>query len=114
MSCLCLPAASASHRKIQEVFSGDLPKLHIQPHCHCPDSHPRVPSLEQRHCVPNDAEDATQDQVLGLNPDSHPLSFVNDNDLSTLWVSRVFTEVTQLNEGVTISVDLENGQYQGI
>ncbi|XP_060145902.1 usherin [Globicephala melas] len=101
-----------TNREIQEVFSGDLPRLHTQSHCRCPGSHPRVPRLEQRYCVPNDAEDTTNNRVLRLNPEAHPLSFVNDNNIGTSWLSRVFTNMTQLNQGVTISIDLENGQYQ--
>uniref|UniRef100_A0A8C9BFN6 Usherin n=1 Tax=Phocoena sinus TaxID=42100 RepID=A0A8C9BFN6_PHOSS len=101
-----------TNREIQEVFSGDLPRLHTQSHCRCPGSHPRVPRLEQRYCVPNDAEDTTNNRVLRLNPEAHPLSFVNDNNIGTSWLSHVFTDMTQLNQGVTISIDLENGQYQ--
>ncbi|XP_053463887.1 usherin [Nycticebus coucang] len=101
-----------TNREIMEVFSGDLLRLHVQPHCRCPGSHPRVHPMVQRYCIPNDAEDTTSDRVLRLNPEAHPLSFVNDNDVGTTWVSNVFTNIAQLNQGVTISVDLENGQYQ--
>lgn len=52
--------------------------------------------------------------MLRLNPEAHPLSFVNDNNVGTSWVSHVFTNMTQLSQGVTISIDLENGQYQVI
>lgn len=103
-----------SYREIQEVFSGDLPRLHIQSHCRCPGSHPRVHRLEQQYCIPSDAEDTTKNRVLRLNPEAHPLSFVNDNNIGTSWVSHVFTNMTQLSQGVTISIDLENGQYQVI
>ncbi|KAI4537068.1 hypothetical protein MG293_013271, partial [Ovis ammon polii] len=101
-----------TNREIQEVFSGDLPRLHIQSHCRCPGSHPRVHRLEQQYCIPSDAEDTTKNRVLRLNPEAHPLSFVNDNNIGTSWVSHVFTNMTQLSQGVTISIDLENGQYQ--
>ncbi|XP_077013931.1 usherin [Tamandua tetradactyla] len=103
---------SLTNREILEIFSGDLLRLHIQSHCRCPDSHPRVHPLIQKYCIPNDAEDTTSNRVLRLNPEAHPLSFVNDNDIGTSWVSHVFTNVSQLNQGVTISIDLENGQYQ--
>nr|XP_031294235.1 usherin [Camelus dromedarius]XP_031294237.1 usherin [Camelus dromedarius] len=101
-----------TNREILEVFSGQLLRLHIQSHCRCPGSHPRLHPLEQRYCIPNDAEDTTSDRVSRLNPEAHPLSFVNDNNIATSWVSHVFTNITQLNQGVTISIDLENGQYQ--
>uniref|UniRef100_A0A7N5KIX5 Usherin n=1 Tax=Ailuropoda melanoleuca TaxID=9646 RepID=A0A7N5KIX5_AILME len=101
-----------TNREILEVFSGDLFRLHIQSHCRCPGSHPRVHPLGQRYCIPNDVEDTTTDRVLRLNTEAHPLSFVNDNDIGTSWVSQVFTNITQLHQGVTISIDLENGQYQ--
>ncbi|ELW55473.1 Usherin [Tupaia chinensis] len=99
-------------REILEVFSGDLPRLHIQSHCRCPGSHPRVHPVDQRYCIPNDVEDTTHNRVLRLNPEAHPLAFVNDNDIGTSWVSPVFTNISQLNQGVSISVDLENGEYQ--
>ncbi|KAK2510054.1 hypothetical protein MC885_004557, partial [Smutsia gigantea] len=35
----------------------------------------------QRYCIPNDAEDTTNNRVLRLNPKAHPLSFINDNDV---------------------------------
>ncbi|XP_045715406.1 usherin [Phyllostomus hastatus] len=101
-----------TNREILAVFSGDLPRLHVQPHCRCPGSHPRVHPLRQRYCIPNGVEDTTSNRVLRLSPDAHPLSFVNDNDVGTSWVSRVFTNISQLNRGVTVSIDLENGQYQ--
>ncbi|XP_002760562.4 usherin [Callithrix jacchus] len=101
-----------ANREILEVFSGDLLRLHVQSHCRCPGSHPRVHPLAQRYCIPNDAGDTAHNRVSRLNPEAHPLSFVNDNDVGTSWVSNVFANITQLNQGVTISVDLENGQYQ--
>ncbi|XP_048212729.1 usherin [Perognathus longimembris pacificus] len=101
-----------TNREILEVFSGELPRLHTQPHCRCPGSHPRVQPLAQKYCIPNGAEDTTENQVSRLNPQAHPLAFVNDGDVETSWVSRVFTNLTHLNQGVTISLDLENGQYQ--
>ncbi|XP_016076620.1 PREDICTED: usherin [Miniopterus natalensis] len=101
-----------TNREILAVFSGELPKLHVQPQCRCPGSHPRAHPLRQRDCIPNDAGDTTGNRVSRLHPEAHPLAFVNDNDIGTSWVSRVFANLTQLNQGVTISVDLENGQYQ--
>ncbi|XP_054432559.1 LOW QUALITY PROTEIN: usherin [Pteronotus mesoamericanus] len=104
--------AALTNREILAVFSGDLPRLHVQPQCRCPGSHPRVHPVQQRYCVPNGVADTAGSRVLRLNPRAHPLSFVNDNDVGTAWVSRVFTDMTQLHQGVTISIDLENGQYQ--
>ncbi|XP_059533348.1 usherin [Myotis daubentonii] len=101
-----------TNREIGAISAGALPTLHVQPHCRCPGSHPRVHPLRQRFCIPNDVEDTTRDRVSRLHPEAHPLSFVNDDEVETSWVSRVFTNITQLNEGVTISIDLENGQYQ--
>ncbi|XP_004376015.1 usherin [Trichechus manatus latirostris] len=101
-----------TNREIQEVFSGDLLRVHVQSQCRCPGSHPRVHPSMQRYCIPNGAEDTTENRVSRLNPRAHPLSFVNDNDIGTSWVSHVFTNITQLDQGVTISIDLENGQYQ--
>ncbi|XP_032771366.1 usherin [Rattus rattus] len=103
---------SLTNREILELFSGDLPHLHIQSHCRCPGSHPRVHPSVQQYCIPNGVEDRLQHRVSRLNPEAHPLSFINDDDVATSWISHVFTNITQLNQGVTISIDLENGQYQ--
>ncbi|XP_074120778.1 usherin [Sminthopsis crassicaudata] len=100
------------NRDIMEVFSGELLYLHIQTECRCPVSHPRVHPLVQRYCLPNDADDTTNDRVLRLNPEAHPLSYINDNDIGTTWISHVFRNMTELENGVAITIDLENGQYQ--
>ncbi|GAB1285872.1 Usherin [Apodemus speciosus] len=98
--------------EILELFSGDLPHLHIQSHCRCPGSHPRVHPSAQQYCIPNGAEDTPQCRVSRLHPEAHPLSFINDDNVATSWISHVFTNISQLNQGVVISIDLENGQYQ--
>ncbi|NP_067383.3 usherin precursor [Mus musculus] len=103
---------SLTNREILEVFSGDFPHLHIQPHCRCPGSHPRVHPSVQQYCIPNGAGDTPEHRMSRLNPEAHPLSFINDDDVATSWISHVFTNITQLYEGVAISIDLENGQYQ--
>ncbi|KYO43601.1 usherin isoform J [Alligator mississippiensis] len=101
-----------TNRDILEVFSGKFPHLHTQSECHCPNSHPRVHPLVPRYCIPNGADDTTNDRVLRLNPDAHPLHYINDDDIGTSWISSVFTNVTHLNRGVIITIDLQNGQYQ--
>ncbi|XP_053139313.1 usherin [Hemicordylus capensis] len=101
-----------TNRDIFEVQSGKFPELHTQSECRCPGSHPRVHPLVQRYCIPNGADDTTNDRVLRLNPESHPLSYINDNDIGTSWISSVFSTTEQFNHGVTITIDLENGQYQ--
>ncbi|XP_060102758.1 usherin [Heteronotia binoei] len=103
---------SLTNRDIIEVGSGKFPELHTQSECRCPGSHPRVHPLVQRYCIPNGADDTTNDRVLRLNPEAHPLSYINDNDIGTSWISSVFRNAEQLNNGVTITIDLENGQYQ--
>nr|XP_056708935.1 usherin [Euleptes europaea] len=103
---------SLTNREIIEVGSGKFPELHTQSECRCPGSHPRVHPLVPRYCIPNGADDTTNDRVLRLNPEAHPLSYINDNDIGTSWISSVFRNTEQLNNGVTITIDLENGQYQ--
>lgn len=49
--------------------------------------------------------------MLRLNLNGHPLSYINDQDLGTTWLSKVMT-TQELEEGVTMTVDLANGQYQ--
>uniref|UniRef100_A0A8C5SZZ8 Laminin N-terminal domain-containing protein n=1 Tax=Laticauda laticaudata TaxID=8630 RepID=A0A8C5SZZ8_LATLA len=101
-----------TNRDIFEVWSGKIPQLYIQSECRCPGSHPRVHPLVQRYCIPNGADDTTNDRVLRLNPEAHPLSYINDNDIGTTWISSIFKTTEHLRHGVTITIDLENGQYQ--
>ncbi|XP_038667644.1 usherin isoform X2 [Scyliorhinus canicula] len=101
-----------TNREIHEVFSGKLPFIHTQPNCRCPGTHPRVHPLVQRYCIPNGADDTTNDRVLRLNLHGHPLNYINDEDIGTSWVSSVFTDLAQLDNGVSITVDLQNGQYE--
>ncbi|KAL7987368.1 hypothetical protein Chor_006287 [Crotalus horridus] len=101
-----------TNRDIFEVWSGKFPQLRIQSECRCPGSHPRVHPLVQRYCIPNGADDTTNDRVLRLNPEAHPLSYINDNDIGTTWISSIFSTTEHLRHGVTITIDLENGQFQ--
>lgn len=66
-----------------------------------------------RYCIPSGVEDTTNDRVLRLNLNAHPLSYINDQDMGTTWLSRIMTP-QELDEGVTITVDFANGQYQVI
>lgn len=99
-------------RDILEVFSGKFPHLHTQSECRCPGSHPRVHPLVQRYCIPNGDEDTTNDRVLRLNPEAHSLCYINDDDIGTSWISSLFINASHLDRGVTITIDLQNGQYQ--
>ncbi|XP_030271338.1 usherin [Sparus aurata] len=103
--------ATLTNREIVEVYSGILPELHVQSECRCPSSHPRVHPLVERYCIPSGVEDTTNDRVLRLNLNAHPLSYINDQDMGTTWLSRIMTP-QELDEGVTITVDFANGQYQ--
>ncbi|XP_019935888.2 usherin isoform X2 [Paralichthys olivaceus] len=103
--------ATLTNREIVELYSGVLPELHVQSECRCPPSHPRVHPLVERYCIPNAVEDTTNDRVLRLNLNAHPLSYINDQDMGTTWLSKIMTS-QDLDEGVTITVDLTNGQYQ--
>lgn len=64
-----------------------------------------------RYCIPSGVEDTTNDRVLRLNLNAHPLSYMNDQDMGTSWISKVMS-IQELDKGVTITVDLANGQYQ--
>lgn len=67
--------------------------------------------IVNRYCIPNAVEDTTSDRVLRLNLNAHSLGYINDQDMSTAWLSKIMT-AQELDEGVTITVDLANGQYQ--
>ncbi|XP_069030560.1 usherin [Embiotoca jacksoni] len=103
--------ATLTNREIVELYSGVLPELHVQSECRCPPSHPRVHPLVERYCIPNAVEDTTNDRVLRLNLNAHPLSYINDQDMGTTWRSKIMT-TQELDKGVTITVDLATGQYQ--
>ncbi|KAM9366692.1 usherin [Symphorus nematophorus] len=103
--------ATLTNREIVELYSGILPELHAQTECRCPPSHPRVHPLVERYCIPSGVEDTTNDRVLRLNLNAHPLSYINDQDMGTTWLSKIMT-TQELDEGITITVDLTNGQYQ--
>ncbi|XP_053172998.1 usherin [Scomber japonicus] len=103
--------ATLTNREIVEVYSDVLPQLHSESECRCPPSHPRVHPLIERYCIPNAVEDTTNDRVLRLNLNAHPLSYVNDQDMGTTWLSKIMT-TQELDDGVTITVDFANGQYQ--
>lgn len=64
-----------------------------------------------RYCIPNAVEDTTYDRVLRLNLHAHPLSYINDQDMGTTWQSKAMT-AQELEEGVTVTVDLAHGLYQ--
>lgn len=64
-----------------------------------------------RYCIPSGVEDTTNDRVLRLNLNAHPLSYMNDQDMGTSWISKIMS-TQELDEGVTITLDLANGQYQ--
>lgn len=64
-----------------------------------------------RYCIPSGVEDITNDRVLRLNVNAHPLTYINDQDLGTTWLSKIMTK-QELDEGITITVDFANGQYQ--
>ncbi|XP_077419247.1 usherin isoform X1 [Vanacampus margaritifer] len=103
--------ATLTNREIVEIYLGVPPQLHSQSECRCPPTHPRVHPLLERYCIPNAVEDTTNDRVLRLNLNAHPLAYVNDQDMGTIWRSKLMT-TQELDEGFTITVDLANGQYQ--
>ncbi|KAF5890044.1 usherin isoform X1, partial [Clarias magur] len=98
--------------EIEEVYSGALPLLHAQTSCRCLPTHPRAHPVVERYCIPNGAEDTTNNRLLRLHPHAHPLNYINDNDIGTAWVSSVFSSLEALDQGVLITIDLESGQYQ--
>ncbi|CAH2254292.1 usherin [Pelobates cultripes] len=100
-----------TNREIVEVFSGDFPYLHVQSECRCTGSHPRIHPFEQIYCIPNGINDTTKDRILRLNPNSHPVSYINDKDLETTWISRLLSS-SDIDTGITITIDLLNGQFQ--
>ncbi|KAG8443758.1 hypothetical protein GDO86_009077 [Hymenochirus boettgeri] len=99
-----------SNREIVEDYSGEFPCLHIQSDCRCPVSHPRLHPSLQRFCIPNGAYNATGTKILRLNADAHPLSYINDNDLETFWISSLLPSLANDN-GITVTLDFD-GQYQ--
>ncbi|KAG8584399.1 hypothetical protein GDO81_008814 [Engystomops pustulosus] len=100
-----------TNREILEVFSEKFLQVPIQSDCRCPGSHPRLHLPDGRSCLPNGVSNTTKDRVLRLNRDAHPVSYMNDNDLQTAWVSSILS-TSDFDAGLNITVDLSNGQYQ--
>ncbi|XP_073409429.1 usherin [Dendrobates tinctorius] len=100
-----------TNREILEVFSEKFLQLAIQSECRCPSSHPRLHPLDGRSCLPNGAYSKTKDKVLRVNRDSHPVSYMNDNDLQTTWISSILSTL-DFDKGITITLNLTNGHYQ--
>uniref|UniRef100_S4RRB3 Usher syndrome 2A (autosomal recessive, mild) n=1 Tax=Petromyzon marinus TaxID=7757 RepID=S4RRB3_PETMA len=106
-------ALTNSHREVAELLTGRLPPLHVQSECRCPGSHPRVSPLHQRYCVRNGASAATHDdRVPRVSPHARPLSHVNDDDASTVWVSAPSPGPGQPPPSVAVSIELRGGSYQ--
>nr|XP_061796460.1 usherin-like [Nerophis lumbriciformis] len=103
--------ATLTNREIVEIYLGVLPQLHTQSECRCPPTHPRVHPLVERYCIPNAVEDTTNDRVLRLNPNAHPLPYINDKDMGTTWRSNLMT-TQELDKRFTVTIDFANGQYQ--
>ncbi|XP_077341211.1 usherin [Lithobates pipiens] len=106
-----LYSVALTNREISEIFSGYFPQMVIQPECRCPSSHPRLKPMSGRYCFPNGVDNSTKDKVLRLNPDAHPVPYMNDNDLNTTWISSLLSP-SDIDKGIKIIVDLDNGQYQ--
>ncbi|XP_033110841.1 usherin-like [Anneissia japonica] len=94
-----------TNREIEELATGVFPEVHVQSDCRCPDSHPRINPVESRYCIPNGVSDTTSDQMYRLDENAHPLTFANDGDLGSYWVS-------SFTDDLLVQIDLENGQYQ--
>uniref|UniRef100_A0A3Q3EF52 Usher syndrome 2A (autosomal recessive, mild) n=1 Tax=Labrus bergylta TaxID=56723 RepID=A0A3Q3EF52_9LABR len=109
--CMIIFVYMLAVKEIVEVYLGVLPELHAQSECRCPPSHPRVHPLVERYCIPSSVEDTTNDRVSRLNLNAHPLSYINDQDMGTTWLSKIMS-TQELDRGVTITVDFVNGQYQ--
>ncbi|XP_075195246.1 usherin [Anomaloglossus baeobatrachus] len=100
-----------TNREILEVFSEKFLQVAIQSECRCPSSHPRLHPLDGRSCIPNGAHSKTRDKVLRIHRDAHPVSYINDNDLQTTWISSILS-ASDFDRGINITLDLTNGQYQ--
>ena len=57
-------------------------------------------------------EDTTNNRVLRLNLNAHPLGYINDQDQGTAWISHSLPPDQHQDQGINITIDLLNGQYQ--
>ncbi|KAK3603067.1 hypothetical protein CHS0354_015760 [Potamilus streckersoni] len=78
--------------EIAEDYSGVLPKLRVQSSCRCPSAYPRVSPLKAHYCIKNGVPDNTENDLLRLNPESHPLEYVNDGDSNSIWISNFLNQ----------------------
>uniref|UniRef100_H2YEQ8 Usherin n=1 Tax=Ciona savignyi TaxID=51511 RepID=H2YEQ8_CIOSA len=98
-----------TNNEIVEIATGMFPEVDIQPNCLCPEGFPRVHPLEPRYCIPNGVPDTSPLRRLRVDPDAHPLAYINDDDSSTTWISSLGI---YMPGGLTVNIDLENGEYQ--
>nr|XP_018671138.2 usherin isoform X1 [Ciona intestinalis] len=98
-----------TNSEIEEIATGVFPEVNILPNCLCPEGFPRVHPLEQRYCIPNGVPDTSPQRRLRVDPDAHPLAYINDDDSSTTWISSLGI---YMPGGLTININLENGEYE--
>lgn len=49
--------------------------------------------MQVHFCIHNGEPDNTNDHVLRLNSEAHPLEYANDDDANSIWVSDFMNEV---------------------
>ena len=49
--------------------------------------------MQVHNCIKNNEPDNTNDHVLRLNNEAHPLEYANDDDANSIWVSDFMNDV---------------------
>ena len=94
--------------EIDELYFGVFPKLRILSSCRCPPDFPRPSSRDQVRCVRNAASygnssgsTVVESGTSRISDTAHPLEFINDGDINSVWISSPLSQVT-------VSIDLED------
>ncbi|CAF0916506.1 unnamed protein product, partial [Brachionus calyciflorus] len=94
--------------EIASLYGSLRKKLKIQPECRCPNDYPRNSNENSTYCLKNKfSRIDLLDTKSRVNEYSHPISYINDDDFKTSWISCILT----ITNPIEIVLDLENGIY---
>jgi usherin len=99
---------SLVNTEIGEIYTRTNLTVRIQPECRCSNEFPRNENENSTSCVENREKPMNLVTRLSrMNPNAHPIAYLNDNNFQTSWISCILT----LNNPIVIELDLLNGVY---
>ena len=99
---------SLVNAEVSSLFGVESNEVIIQAECRCPNEYPRNQNRNSTVCLKNKFDILNQlDTANRLNQFAHPLSFINDDDFKTSWISCILTNTNPIE----LILDFENGIY---